>query len=37
MSSDNMPALMQTAKSRELVTMAVANLYLRKQIIFERV
>ncbi len=35
--SDNMPARMQTAKSRELVTMAVANLYLRKQIIFERV
>ncbi len=35
--SDNMPARMQTAKSRELVTMAVANLYLRKQIICERV
>ncbi len=35
--SDNMPARMRTAKSRELVTMAVANLYLRKQIIFERV
>ncbi len=35
--SDNMPARMRTAKSRELVTLAVANLYLRKQIIFERV
>jgi len=35
--SDNMPERMRTAKSRELVTMAVASLYLRKQIIFERV
>lgn len=35
--SYNMPERMRTAKSRELVTMAVANLYLRKQIIFERV
>ena len=29
--------MMLTAKSREWVTVAVANLYLRKQIIFERV
>jgi len=35
--SDNMPVRMRTAKSRELITMAVANLYLRKQIIFQRV
>jgi len=35
--SGNIPARMLTAKSRELVTMAVASLYLRKQIIFERV
>jgi len=35
--SDNMPERMRTAKSREFVTMAVASLYLRKQIIFERV
>lgn len=35
--SDNMPARMKTAEKVESVTMAVANLYLRKQIIFERV
>lgn len=35
--SDNMPDLMRTAKNRESVTMAVASLYLRKQIIFQRV
>ena len=35
--SDNMPARMQASKSVESVTMAVANLYLRKRIIFERV
>ena len=35
--SDNMPALMRTAKSREEITMAVANLYLHKRIIFERI
>lgn len=33
---DNMPYLMQNAASKVPVTMAVANLYLRKQIIFER-
>ena len=35
--SDNIADMMLTAKSREWVTVAVANLYLRKQIIFERV
>lgn len=35
--SDNMPTRMQTSKCVESVTMAIANLYLRKQIIFERV
>ena len=35
--SDNIADMMLMAKSRESVTMAVANLYLRKQIIFERV
>ena len=35
--SDNIADTMLTAKSREWVTVAVANLYLRKQIIFERV
>ena len=34
---DNMPALMRAAKSREEITMAVANLYLRKQIVLQRV
>lgn len=33
---DNMPYQMQNARSKTSVTMAVANLYLRKQIIFER-
>lgn len=35
--SDNIADMMLTAKSREWVTAAVANLYLRKQIIFQRV
>lgn len=35
--SDNIADMMLTAESREWVTMAVANLYLRKQIIFQRV
>lgn len=35
--SRNIADLMLTAKSREWVTVAVANLYLRKQIIFQRV
>lgn len=35
--SDNIADMMLTAKSREWVTVAVANLYLRKQIIFQRV
>ncbi len=35
--SDNIADMMLTARSRERVTMAVANLYLRKQIIFQRV
>lgn len=35
--SDNIGALMQTAQSRKLVTAAVASLYLRKQVILERV
>ena len=35
--SDNIPDMMLVAKSREYVTAAVANLYLRKQIIFQRV
>ncbi len=34
---DNIADMMLTARSREWVTIAVANLYLRKQIIFERV
>lgn len=34
--SDNIADMMLTAKSREPVTMAIANLYLRRQIIFER-
>ena len=34
---DNLPCLMRSAESRESVTVAVANLYLRKQIILERV
>ena len=34
--SDNIPGMMLTAKSRQWVTAAVANLYLRKQIIFQR-
>ena len=33
--SFNIPIKMQSAESREIVTMAVANLYLRKQIIFQ--
>lgn len=35
--SDNIAYLMQTSQNKALVTTAVANLYLRKQIIFERV
>lgn len=35
--SDNIADMMLTAGSREWVTVAVANLYLRKQIIFQRV
>ena len=35
--SDNIACMMLTAKNRESVTMAIANLYLRKQIIFKRV
>lgn len=35
--SDNIGALMQAAESREPVTVAIANLYLRKQIVLERV
>ena len=35
--SDNIADMMLTAKSRKPITMAVANLYLRKQIIFQRV
>jgi len=34
---DNIADMMLTARSREWVTMAVANLYLRKQIIFQRI
>jgi len=34
---DNIADMMLTARSREWVTVAVANLYLRKQIIFQRV
>ena len=34
--SDNIRYLMQNVPSKESVTLAVANLYLRKQIIFER-
>jgi len=36
-SSDNIADMMLTAKSRKSVTVAIANLYLRKQIIFERI
>lgn len=32
--SDNIGSLMQVSRSKEPVTLAVANLYLRKQIIF---
>ena len=35
--SDNIADMMSLAQSRENVTMAIANLYLRKQIVFERV
>jgi len=35
--SDNIPDMMLTARSRERIITAVANLYLRKQIIFQRV
>lgn len=35
--TSNIADMMLAAKSREWVTEAVANLYLRKQIIFERV
>lgn len=35
--SDNISIMMLTAKSRESVTLAIANLFLRKQIIFEKV
>jgi len=35
--SDNIGSLMQVSRSKEPVTLAVANLYLRKQIIFERI
>ena len=34
---DNLPCLMRGARSREDVTVAVANLYLRKQVVLERV
>lgn len=34
---DNIADMMLTARSREWVTVAVANLYLRKQIIFQRI
>ena len=34
---DNLPDLMRSAESRESVTVAIANLYLRKQVIFDRV
>ena len=34
--SDNIADMMLTAESRQWVTAAVANLYLRKQIIFQR-
>ena len=34
---DNLPCLMRSAESRESVTVTVANLYLRKQVIFDRV
>jgi len=34
---DNLPCLMRSAESRESVTVAIANLYLRKQIILDRV
>lgn len=33
---DNLPILMQNANSKIPITLAIANLYLRKQIIFER-
>lgn len=33
--SDNIPDMMLTAKNRERITTAVANLYLRQQIIFQ--
>ena len=35
--SDNIGMMMLTAQSRQPITMAVANLYLRKQIILERI
>ena len=35
--SDNIGALMRGSQNREPVTLSVANLCLRKQIIFERV
>ncbi len=35
--SDNIGMMMLTAKARESVTAAVANLYLRKQIVLERI
>ena len=35
--SYNIPVRMRESKSAERVTIAVANLYLRKQIIFESV
>ena len=35
--SDNLPFLMRGTKQQIPVTMAVANLYLRKQIVLERV
>lgn len=35
--SDNISCLMQSADSSQTVTLAVANLYLRQQIIFERI
>ncbi|MCA5577268.1 hypothetical protein [Enterocloster clostridioformis] len=35
--SDNISCLMQSAASSQTVTLAVANLYLRQQIIFERI
>ena len=35
--SDNISCLMQVSTKSRAVTLAVANLYLRQQIIFERI